>query len=351
MLDQIFLGNTVKDYLWFLFFILLGFIVSGIIVFISKRFLTRLSNFTKNKVDDIISRILSKPLPFKIVILTIFFNIGFARLSVSAWWDTAIKQVSFLIYVLAVTLFLIKFFIGLIEEYFETYAEKTDSKYDDQLIPLLKSLIKIFLFIIAVLLVLSNFGYNISALLAGLGIGGLALAMASKDIVENFLAGIVIFIEKPFKIDDVLTTKDGAGTVEEIGIRSTKVRTFDNTLIVVPNRELSSFAVENISQRRARKENFTLGLTYGTSLKKMEEGKKIVTNILNKNKNVEKDSFYVTFESFGDFSLNIRVIYWIPGNYDVYMKTKDEVNTAIKKEFEKAKIDFALPTQTIELKK
>jgi len=351
MLEQMFLGNAIKDYLWFLVFVLMGFVVNGLVLLISKKVLSKLASYTKNKIDDIISKILSKPLPIKIVILTIFINIGLTHLAMSEWWINAIKNISFLVYVFSITLFLIKFFIGLIEEYLEVYAKNTESKYDDQLIPLLKSLVKIFLFIIAVLLVLSNFGYNISALLAGLGIGGLALAMASKDIVENFLAGIVIFVEKPFKITDVLKTKDGLGAVEEIGIRSTKVRTLDNTVIIVPNRELSSYAVENISSRRARKENFTIRLTYNTSLKKVEEAKKIIINILKKNKNVESDSFMVFFESFGDFSLNIRLIYWITGDYAVYVETKDLINITIKKEFEKAKIEFALPTQTVYLEK
>lgn len=259
---------------------------------------------------------------------------------------------SFIVYVFAITLFLIKFCIGIIEQYLEAYASKTESKYDDQLIPLLKSLIKIIWTVIAILLVLSNLGYNINALIAGLGIGGAALALASKDIVENFLYGIVIFVEKPFKLGDLLKTSDGLGTVLEIGIRSTRIMTFDNTIIVVPNRNLSSLAVENISKRNARKDNFTIGLVYSTSIKKLDKAKKIVANILKSNKFIEKDTFLVSFESFGDFSLNLRVIYWIPEeNYAKYLEIKNNINISIKKEFEKEKIEFAFPSQTVYLSK
>lgn len=345
-------GNTLNNYFWFIFFIVMGFIASYIVVYLSKHVFYKLVKHTKNKIDDIIAKILSKPLPFKIVVITIFFNIGFNYLVVSQWWTNFIKNASFLVYVLAITLFLIKFFIGIIEEYLQVYAQKTESKYDDQLIPLLKSLIKIVFFIVAVLVVLSNLGYNISALLAGLGIGGLAIAMASKDIVENFLAGIVIFVEKPFKMGDILKTSDGLGVVEEIGIRSTRVRTFDGTIIVVPNRTLSSNAVENITERPTRKENFVIGLTYGTSVSKMKKAKEIIAKILEKKEDVIAETKFIAFESFGDFSLNIRVVYYVKElDYAKYLDIKDQVNIEIKKEFEKAKLDFAFPTQTIELKK
>jgi MscS family membrane protein len=352
MVEFMLFGNTLVNYFWFILFIVIGFVVGSIVVYFSKHVLHKLTKYTKTKVDDIISNILSKPLPLKIVIITIFFNIGFNYLIVSVWWTKFIKEVSFLVYVFAITLFIIKFCIGLIEEYLEVYAQKTDSKYDDQLIPLLKSLIKIVFFVLAILLIISNFGYNISALLAGLGIGGLAVAMASKDIVENFLAGIVIFVEKPFKITDILKTSDGVGIVEEIGIRSTKIRTFDNTLVVIPNRNVSSNSVENISARRARKQNFSIGLVYLTSVKKMEDAKKIIINIFKSNKHIEQDSFVVSFESFGDYSLNIRVMYWISEmDYFKYLKVRDHVNMTIKKEFEKAKIEMAFPTQTVEISK
>jgi len=352
ILNTVFFGNSLNNYFWFLFYIAFGVLVSWVLILLSRNILQKLTKHTKTKIDDIIANILAKPLPFKILIVTIFFNIGFKFLTVSQGFTNFIKGFSFVIYVFAVTLFLIKFCIGIIEEYLEVYAKKTDSKYDDQLIPLLKTLIKIIWFVVAVLLVLSNFGYNISALLAGLGIGGLAVALASKDILENFLYGVVIFVEKPFKMGDTLKTSDGLGTVEEIGIRSTRIRTFDNTLIVVPNRNLSNSAVENISERRARKENFTIRVIYSTETKKLEKAKDIIKKILVNNESVEKDTIFVAFESFGDFSLNIRVMYWITeDDYAKYLEVKDKINTNIKKEFEKQKISFALPSQTIYLEK
>lgn len=352
MLEQIIFGNTIRNWTWFFVFIVLGVLVSWSIIFIIKNIFIKLTRITKNKIDDIIAKILSKPMPLKIIIVMIFFNIGFKFLNTSLGLKNFVKQATFVVVVLAIALFLIKFFIGLIEEYLEEYAKKSDSKYDDQLIPLLKSLVKIVFFVFAILVILSNLGYDVTALLAGLGIGGIAIAFAAKDILENLISGVTIFVEKPFKMGDTLKTSEGLGNVEEIGIRSTKIRTFDNTVVVIPNRLLSTNSVENISSRRARRENYTVGLTYNTSVTKIEKAQEIVKKILNKNENVEQDTIVVGFESFGDYSLNVRIIYWIVSlDYNEYVKTKNNINLTIKKEFEKEKIDFAFPTQTIEIKK
>lgn len=352
MLEQIIFGNTVRNYLWFLFFIVLGIIVSWIVIFFIRNIFIKLTQFTKNKIDDIIAKILSKPMPIKLIIVMIFFNIGFKYLTVSQGLTNFVGKATFVVVVFAIAIFLIKFFIGLIEEYLEEYAKTTESKYDDQMIPLLKTLVKIVFIIFATLVVLSNLGYNVTALLAGLGIGGIAIAFAAKDILENLISGVTIFAEKPFKVGDTLKTSEGIGTVEEIGIESTKIRTYDNTVVVVPNRLLSTNSVENISARRARRENYTISLVYGTTGKKIQKAQDIIKKILLKDKNIEQDTIVIGFESFGDFSLNIRIVCWIKAtDYANYIEIKNKINSEIKEEFEKEKIEFAYPTQTIEIRK
>lgn len=353
MLEKVILGNTIRNYLWFLFYVLLGIIISWVSIFVIKNIFVKLTKYTKNKIDDIIAKILSKPMPIKLIILIIFVNIGFRCLEITPIIAKIIDKATFIAVVLAITLFLIKFFLGLIEVYLEPKAKKTDSKYDDQVIPVLKSITKITFFVVGFLIVLSNLGYNVTALLAGLGIGGIAIAFAAKDILENFISGITIFLEKPFKVGDFLKTSEGTGTVEEIGIRSTKIRTADNTVIVLPNRLLSSNSVENVSVRRARRENYLINLVYGTPEKKIQKAQEIIKKILNKNKDVvEQDSIIIGFEEFGAFSLNIRVIYWIKADsYSTFIDIKNKINSTIKREFEKEKIEFAYPTQTVNLKK
>lgn len=352
MFEQILFGNTIQNYLWFSFYVALGVIVSFVVIFIIKTIFLKITQLTRNKIDDIIVKILSKPMPIRMLIILIFFNIGFKYLVVSNWLNVFVKQATFIVLVLAITLFLIKFFIGLIEEYLEENQKFLKTKNKDQLIPFLKSMIKIILFTLAFLAILSNFGYNVTALLAGLGIGGIAIAFAAKDILENFISGITIFIEKPFKIGDYLKTSEGTGTIEQIGIRSTKIRTPDNTVIILPNRLLSTNSVENISSRRARRENYILALVYETPLKKIETAKKIIQKILDKNEKIEKNTTIISFETFGDYSLNIRVIYWIKApTYAEYLAIKNDINLEIKEKFEKEGIEFAQPVKVVKMKK
>jgi len=349
-LDLVFWNNSVRQYFLFLLFIFLGFVATEFVVIISRH-LINFAKHTKTKIDDILTSILEKPYPLKIIVVTLFVQIAISFLNTSIGLKNWINGIAYFTYVLGISLFLIKFIEGIIREYVVVKVKQTKSKYDDQLLPLMKSMIKIIIWIIAILVILSKFGVNITALLGGLGIGGLAIAMASKDFFENFISGVVIFFEKPFQIDDVVQTSDGLGVVKEIGLRSTRVQTFEGTMLVIPNNKLSSNSVENVSKRKMRKVNFSIGVTYDTSVTKLEQAKKIIKEIFKKNKNVS-DEYYVAFESFGDFSLNIKIIYWITTlDYGQYLLVKDAVNMSIKKEFEKAKIDMAFPTQTIELKK
>lgn len=346
-------GNTLKSYIQFLLLIVIGFIVTKLLVFISKSIILKVVKRTKTKMDDIIIGVLSKPRPIQIIIVTIFTNIGINYLTISESLSAFLKHAFFAVYVLGATWFTINFIIGIITEYLERYAKDSASKYDDQSIPLLKTLTKIVLIIIAVSIVLTDWGYNVTAILAGLGIGGLAVAFAAKDVIENFLCGVIIFTEKPFKMGDYITISDNkiTGTVESIGIRSTKIRTIDDVLITIPNNKITTTHIDNISLRRKIRCELTLGLVYDTSIEKINKAKKIIKNIL-KQKNEIDPAYRITFDDFGEFALKLKLIYYVNSpDWNKYIEIKDYVNAEIKKQFEKAKIEFAFPTQTIELKK
>ncbi|MFH0906330.1 MAG: mechanosensitive ion channel family protein, partial [archaeon] len=354
IMDYPILGNTLKQYLVLVLFVFLGFFVSKIIILLSKGIFKKISEKTKTKMDDVIIGVLQKPFPIIIFIETIFLNIGFSFLNLTPGFITIEKKILFVVYVFCVASFLIRFILGIIKEYIETSAAKTESKFDDQLIPLLKTLTQILIIIFSVLVTLSYFGYNVGALLAGLGIGGLAIAFAAKDLLENLISGVVIFAEKPFHVGDKIKNTDIDGTVKEVGIRSTRVETYDGTLIIVPNSKIAINPLENVTFRRARREKVTLGLVYATSTEKLEKAKKIIAEILEKDKDVDnyRDKPDIYFDGFGDYALNLKIIYWVKKeDFSEFVKVKDRVNFEIKKRFEKEKIEFAFPTQTIELKK
>jgi MscS family membrane protein len=351
ILAATFLGNTLRNWLFFLLFVFIGFFISRVFLIVSKTSLTKLSNKTKSKFDDIVVNIMTKPLPFVLLIIVIFVDIGLDQLTINSTFLNIFSNILFLLYVFCISWFVAKLLLGIIEEYITKLAKKTKTKADDQLVPILKTLSQILVIIFAGLIVLSHFGQDVGALVAGLGIGGLAVALAAKDALANLISGVVLFTEKHFNIGDVFKINNESGVIKEIGLRSTKIQKFDGTLMIIPNTSITNTSIENISFRKSRREDFTLALTYDTTVAKLNKGKKIIKDILSKNKDVSPD-FYIRFEEFADFSLNIKVTYYITElDWGKYLIIKDNINTNIKKEFEKAKIDFAFPTQTIELKK
>jgi MscS family membrane protein len=199
-------------------------------------------------------------------------------------------------------------------------------------------------------------GYDITSLIAGLGIGGLAFALAAQPLLSNLFGGLAIIADKPFQIGDrVRIDQKYEGTVKEIGMRSTVIKTYNDTLVTIPNSMIASTAIENLSigNNKSVRFTFNIGLEYGTSNEKLEEAIDIIKHILETNKNVVQGSEsapFAAFTEFKDSSLNIAGGYTIVSP-DVIGKTRTEINLEIKKRFEKAHIKFAFPTHTIHMKK
>jgi len=230
-------------------------------------------------------------------------------------------------------------------------AARTESTLDDQLVPLLGKSLKWFVWVIGGLLFLQNvLNYNISSLIAGLGIGGLALAFAAQDTIANIFGAVMIFLDRPFKVGDAVNLEGFEGAVEAIGLRSTRIRTWDGTLVTIPNRTVASANINNLAARPMRRTNFTIGLVYDTPTEKLEEALEILRDILKNHPATGQYRAY--FNRFGDFSLNILVQHWCKVmDYEEYLKSLEEINFAIKRRFEEAGLEFAFPTQTIALKK
>ena len=178
--------------------------------------------------------------------------------------------------------------------------------------------------------------------------GGLAFALAAKDSISNLFAGFTIFTDKPFKLKDRIIIDGYDGVVEEIGIRSTRIRLLNGRLVTMPNSNLVNDAVVNISSEPSRKITMDLGLVYDTSYKEMKRAEEILQEISEENPDVEK--CITAFTTFGDFALTIRYIYYIRKGADIF-GTMDAVNMEILRRFEEEKLEFAYPTQMIYTKK
>ncbi|MCS3922397.1 MscS family membrane protein [Methanococcus voltae PS] len=340
-------GNTIFEYVMLIVYIFLGVIAGKVLKILIEKYAKKLVGKTKTVWDDVV--IDAVKLPLMIVVFAIFFRYGMLSLNLTPNLITLVNESVNVVYILALLIFTLKFVDDVFIYWIIPRAEKSESKLDDQIIPPVRKLLKIFIVIGGILLMLANLQVDISALLAGICIGGLAVALASQDTLENFLGGLIIISDKTFLIHDWIKWGGGEGVVEEVGIRSTKVRTFGDTIITVPNGDLVKTEVENYSARRKRQVKTTIGVTYSTTPEKMVKAKEIIKDILDEHHGVV-DPIRVSFTEFGNFSLNIRVEYFVREfGFDYFLTTVDEVNTKIMTKFRDAGIDFAFPTQTLHL--
>ena len=324
--------------------ILVGAIVIGkLLYWLIGTFAKSLAARTKSGLDDIIIDKLEEPIVYGIVILGFYW--GFTRLHFNESVDSFFANVFMILFILNVTWLIARVIDSLIEEYIVPIVTKSESDLDDQLLPILRKTIKAVLWIFGIVIALSNSGFDVAALIAGLGIGGLALALAAQDTVKNIFGGIMVFLDKPFKIKDRIKVNGMDGVVEEIGVRSTRLRTLEGRLITIPNGQFSDNAVENVSLEPTRKVNISLGLTYDTTPEQMENAMNIIKDIIKANSKVEDDAL-VAFNAWGDFAMGIQVIYYI-SSLDFIFSAQSEINLEILKLFNAEGLEFAFPTQTI----
>ncbi len=211
-----------------------------------------------------------------------------------------------------------------------------------------RTAIRVTLVIVAVLFWLDNIGLKVSTLLAGLGVGGLAVALAAQDTLKNLLGSIMILLDKPYKVGQRIIANGHDGIVEEIGLRSTRIRLLTGHQTTIPNEEMAKIDIENIGQRPHIRRLTNIGITYDTPPEKIEKAVDIILKILDNHEGMDPElPPRAYFNEYHPYSLNILVLYWYhPADYWGYMKFSQEVNLQIAREFQKEGIKFAFPTST-----
>ncbi|GAB4337871.1 MAG: mechanosensitive ion channel family protein [Candidatus Abyssubacteria bacterium] len=242
--------------------------------------------------------------------------------------------------------------VDVAEYYLNLYARKTDSPLDNMLVPLVRKTVRIIIVILVGLYIAESIsGKPMSTILAGLGLGGLAFALAAQDSIKNFFGSIMILLDKPFSVGDRIVLEGFDGPVEEVGFRSTKIRTLTGHLVTVPNEKAATSVVENVGRRPYIRRLFNVTITYDTPPDKVERAVEIIKEILDNHEGMHPDfPPRVAFNEFNDASLNILVIYWYhPPDYWNYLEFGHKVNMRILRAFNDEGIEFAFPTQTIYL--
>jgi len=230
----------------------------------------------------------------------------------------------------------------------EEKAAETEGRMDDQLVPVAIRIAKIFTAFVGLIFVLQNLGVNVSALIASLGVGGIAIALAAKDTVANVFGSITIFTDRPFQVGDAVNIDGVVGSVEEVGLRSTRIRTATNSVLSIPNAAVANAKIDNIGAREFRRVRATLGITYGTPTTKITKFVEGIRSILEGTEDVKKDNYEVHFLEFGPSSLDIMTSYYltVPGWHEE-MLVRSEINLQIIHLAEKLGIDFAFPSQSL----
>ena len=240
--------------------------------------------------------------------------------------------------------------VNVVSRYLEKMAERTESTLDDQLVPLFRKTLKTFVVMIGTLFVLNNLEIDIIPLLTGLSIGGLAFALAAQDTIKNFFGSLMIFIDKPFQIGHWITSGDIDGTVEEVGFRSSRIRTFRNSLMYVPNGKLADSTVDNHGLRKYRRFYTQIAVTYDTPPELIETFVEGLRKIVDNHPNTRKDYYNIYFNDMAAFSLNIMfyVFFDVP-TWPEELKARHEVLIQVVKLADKLGINFAFPTQTLHM--
>lgn len=307
--------------------------------------LKKISEKTKTEVDDIvIGAIDSVNLQFYILV-SAYAGSQYLNLS------ERIGKVIHYIFLIAVVYYAIKFLSKLIDFGTESVVKKRqESQEATGIVRFMSGLLKISLWMGAVVLLLSNMGYNVTSLIAGLGIGGVAVAFALQNILGDLFSSLAIYLDKPFKLGDFIVMGEYMGTVKKIGIKTTRIEALQGEEIVVPNNELTNAKVQNFGVMKKRRVVFSIGVTYDTPEKKLSKIPDIIRKIIENIEGTEVER--VHFSSFGDFSLGYEIVYYVnSGDYSEYMNTQQDINLEIVKAFEKEKIEMAFPTQTLYIKK
>ena len=235
-------------------------------------------------------------------------------------------------------------------DYWSVIAAESDSKLDDQLVPLARTAGKLFVGAVGLIFVLQNLDINITSLIAGLGLGGLAVALAAQDTIKNLLGGATILADKPFQVGDWVIVGDIEGTVEQVGFRSTRIRTFADSLITVPNARMTDTAVNNMGQRSWRRYYTTVGIAYHTDPDRIQAFVEGIRAIVRANENMRHDYYIVELHSFGDSALNIMVYTFIgAANWNEELRTRHVFNLDIIRLANELQVEFAFPTQTLHL--
>jgi MscS family membrane protein len=323
---------------------LIAFIVNFNVKNVVIRFLTKDHVFVSEKIKTKFYRAI------KWLIISLTWLMGVRLLELHLDILSPLLRAGKVIFVLS-SVVLIFHFCDFVAAYFLKRAKQTEDGFDDILVPLLQKTSKFLVIAIGFILMGQSVGLDMKGILAGLGIGGLAFAFAAKDALANFFGSLMVLFDRPFHMGDWIVVDGGIeGQVEEVGLRSTKIRTFYNSLIIIPNGNLSNAVIDNYNQRKFRRMKTTLGVQYDTPPEKIEAFCEGIRELIINNNYARKDYFNVYLNEMADSSLNILLhLFWEVRDYPSELSQRHHLLIDIIRLAKKLDVDFAFPTRTLHM--
>ena len=335
-----FLGNDVGQILAFLAAVVASVIVGALVRWTMTSLVRKWAQSTESEVDDLLLSVLTKPLVFSLVLIGVYSATGFLSLSDAV--GHAIRSIFTVTITLIISIGIAGLYEKLLDHWLTPLAEKSETKLDDQLFPILIRGGKYTIIVLGVIIALSNAGYNIYSLLAGLGVGGIAIAMAARETLAHAFGGVTIFTDRPFQIGDYIvidSTTEQEGVVDGIGLRSTRIRTRFDTLLFVPNAIVTNQPIVNISAYGERRRHSTeLFLPSDTDSEQTTRALKILQEVCDDHPETEKPKIYL--KRFHPWGIELYYRFWVI-HYKQYHRVVGEVNLLILQRFRAASIELA----------
>ena len=345
ILNGVIYENRVADYLKVLGAVVGGVIVLRILKFFVVRRIAAWAKKTDAPIDDVFVKSISKPLLPLLYLGTVYFAMGCLTIQPDA--ARVIEIVAKILLTILGARLIIAILVNTIKYY---WLAREENETRERTVRALIPIIKIAVWIVAVIFLFDNLGFKVTTVVAGLGIGGVAVALAGQAVLKDLFGYFSILFDRPFEIGDFIAVGDKMGTVERIGIKTTRLRSISGEQLIFSNADLTDSRVQNYKRMERRRVAFNIGVTYQTPPKKLEEIPGIVEKIIADVEYADFDRAH--FHSYGDFSLVYEIVYFVRGNdYKRYMDVQQRINVAMFDEFTKRKIDFAYPTQTVYLPK
>ncbi|MBU2444319.1 MAG: mechanosensitive ion channel family protein [Bacteroidetes bacterium] len=340
ILQKIFYQNTLTDYLISLGIFGVCVILIKFLKIVALKRLRKWAEATETEIDDFIIKQVEK------FIIPILYLAGFYTAQSYIEKSESLEKIVNSFFIIVLTILIIRLAVISINYAIRFYWMKREESSKGESLRGISTFVSLLVWAVGLIFLLDNLGFQVTAVVAGLGIGGIAVALAAQTILTDLFSHFVIFFDRPFQVGDFIIIDDKLGVVDKIGIKTTRVKSLTGEQLVFSNKDMTDSRIHNFKRMEKRRVLFTIGVTYQTRLELLKEIPELIKNIIEENDQAIFDRAH--FKEYGDFSLIFEIVYYVLGaDFNIYMDIQQKINFKIYEKFEKRGIEFAYPSQTI----